>query len=104
MRKFKLIQLGWISILFFCFFILTNSCSGTKPTSIGQFVNCPDKPNCISSKSSSSLHSSPPLKYQGTTLKAKDDLLEVIKSMPRAKVSISDTNFLHVEFFCLLNF
>ena len=98
MRKLKLVQLGNFSASFFFFFILINGCSGTKPTSIGQFINCPDKPNCISSKSSSSLHVSPPVKYQGTASKAKKNLLQVIKSMPRSKVSESNTNFLHVEF------
>ena len=96
MRKIKLIQLICIPVLFL--FILINGCSGTKPTSIGKFINCPDKPNCISSKSSSSIHILSPLNYQGTTSKAKKCLLKVIKSMPRTKVSTNNTNFLHVEF------
>jgi uncharacterized protein (DUF1499 family) len=98
MQKINFVQLGqfYAPFLFFC--ILINGCSGTKPTSIGQFINCPDKPNCISSKSLSSLHISPPLKYQSTTLKAKKDLLKVIESIPRAKISTNNAKFLHVEF------
>jgi uncharacterized protein (DUF1499 family) len=97
MQKLKLVKLEKLSVIYLFFFILTNGCSGTKPTSIGQFINCPDKPNCISSKSSSSSHT-PPLTYQGSTLKAKKDLLKVIESIARAKVSTNNTNFLHVEF------
>ena len=98
MQKINLVKLVLSYASFLFFFILINGCSGTKPTSIGQFINCPDKPNCISSKSHSSSHISPPITYKGTTLKAKKTLLKVIESIPRAKVSTNNNKFLHVEF------
>ena len=80
------------------FFILLASCAGTKPDSIGQFSECPEKPNCIFSKSSTALHMIAPLIYQSTFLEAKEKLLKVIKSIPRAEIATNKENFLHVEF------
>ena len=80
------------------FFILLTSCAGTKPDSIGQFSECPEKPNCIFSKSSTALHMIAPLIYQNSFLEAKEELLKVIKSMPRAEIATDKENFLHVEF------
>ena len=79
-------------------FILLTSCAGTKPDSIGQFSECPEKPNCIFSKSSTALHMIAPLIYQNSFLEAKEELLKVIKSMPRAEIATNKENFLHVEF------
>ena len=79
-------------------FILLASCAGTKPDSIGQFSECPEKPNCIFSKSSTALHMIAPLVYQNSFLEAKEKLLEVIKSMPRAEIATDKESFLHVEF------
>ena len=79
-------------------FILLASCAGAKPDSIGQFSECPEKPNCIFSKSSTALHMIAPLVYQNSFLEAKQKLLKVIKSMPRAEIATDKENFLHVEF------
>ena len=85
-----------VSALFFL--ILLTGCFGNRPESIGQFVQCPDKPNCVSSKSSISLHKVAPLTYNGTPREAKEILLKILKSMPRTRISIDRDNFLHVEF------
>ena len=78
--------------------IFMSGCSGTKPLAIGQFAKCPEKPNCISSKSSQDLHTFPPLKYEGTRLNAKTNLLKALEKMPRARVSTNTDNFIHIEF------
>ena len=78
--------------------ILLLNCSGTKPTLIGQFPPCPDKPNCVSSKSSLSLHKIAPLTYKGNSKDARQKLLGVINSMPRTQISMDNGNFIHVEF------
>ena len=80
------------------FFILLASCAGTKPDSIGQFSECPEKPNCIFSKSSTALHMIAPLIYHNSFLEAKEKLLKVIKSIPRAEIATNKEYFLHVEF------
>ena len=97
-RKSKLKLLPGTWILFLFLLILLIGCSGSKPGSIGQFIDCPDKPNCISSKSMISAHMLSPIKYKGTKLEAKETLLKVLESMPRIRVSTNTENFLHVEF------
>jgi len=86
-----------LSLFIFVLILLTN-CSGTMPALIGQFRPCPDKPNCVSSKSSLRLHKITPLTYKGTSQEARENLLGIIKSMPRAKISTNKDNFIHVEF------
>ena len=103
MQKHESTLLRKISASFIFFLILMNGCSGTKPLSIGQFAKCPDKPNCISSKSSHSLHMFPSLTYQGTQLKAKNNLLRALESMPRAQVSMNTDKFLHIEYYSNIN-
>ena len=78
--------------------ILIANCSGTKPTLIVQFPPCPDKPNCISSKSSPSLHKIAPLTYKGNSQDAREKLLRIINKMPRTQISMSKDNLIHVEF------
>ena len=79
-------------------FLLTSGCSGTRPESIGQFVPCPDKPNCVYSKSSLRFHEISPLIYQGSQQKAKEKLLKIIKPMPGILIAQDKSDFLHVEF------
>lgn len=74
------------------------ACSGTAPSTIGQFAECPDKPNCVSSKSLVSTHAIDPLIYQGSPVDARKRLLMLIKSLPRTKVVTERDNFIHVEF------
>ena len=76
---------------------MTN-CSGAKPALISKFSPCPDKPNCVSSKSSLSLHKIAPLTYKGNAQEAREKLLGIINSMPRTQISMDNENFTHVEF------
>ena len=85
------------AFLIFVLILLAN-CSGTKPILIGQFPPCPDKPNCVSSKSSLSLHKIAPLTYKGNSKNAREKLLGIINSMPRTQISMDNKNFIHVEF------
>ena len=85
------------AFLIFVLILLLN-CSGTKPTLIGQFPPCPDKPNCVSSKSSLSPYKIAPLTYKGNSKNARKKLLGIINSMPRTQISMDNENFIHVEF------
>ena len=85
------------AFLIFVLILLAN-CSGTKPILIGQFPLCPDKPNCVSSKSSLSLHKIAPLTYKGNSKDAREKLLGIINSLPRTQISMDNDNFIHVEF------
>ena len=86
------------STLLLFFLIILTGCSGTRPESIGQFALCPEKPNCVSSKSLLSLHKIAPLTYKGTLQEAREKLLGIIKSMPRTRIFMDKDNFIHVEF------
>ena len=84
---------------FFIFvLILLANCSGTKPILIGQFPLCPDKPNCVSSKSSLSLHKIAPLTYEGNSKNAREKLFGIINSMPRTQIAMDNDDVIHVEF------
>lgn len=79
--------------------IFTFSACSKKTTSIiGKFAECPDKPNCVSSKSADSQHAIDPIYYKGSQEDSKNSLLLIIGSLPRAKVVSTDDNFIHVEF------
>jgi len=83
-------------------FILLTSCAGTKPDSIGQFVDCPDKPNCVSTKSSTTSHKISPLTYMSSLQEAKNKLIKIVKMLPRSKIINNNESFLHVEFTSLV--
>tara|TARA_B100001123_G_scaffold248630_1_gene277653 strand:+ start:446 stop:862 length:417 start_codon:yes stop_codon:yes gene_type:complete len=87
-----------MKIIFFFFLVFLLGCSGNAPPTLGHFAKCPDKPNCVSSKSTLSLHAIAPLTYKGSQEEAKQKLLEIIKSMPRTQVVTDRENFLHIEF------
>ena len=83
--------------IIFALTLLVN-CSGTKPIFLGQFSPCPNKPNCVSSKSSLGIHKIAPLKYPGKPEDAREKLLGIINSIPRTQISMDNDNFIHVEF------
>ena len=88
-----------ISKIIICLiFILLTSCAGTKPDSIGQFVDCPDKPNCVSTKSDVTSHKVSPLTYKSSLQEAKNKLIKIVKMLPRSKIINNNESFLHVEF------
>lgn len=78
-------------------FILSGCFKKTPPT-IGEFAECPDKPNCVSSKSTASPHAIDPIYYKGSQEDARKTVLLIIKSMQRARLVSAHDNFIHVEF------
>ena len=88
-----------ISKIIICLiFILLTSCAGTKPDSIGQFADCPDKPNCVSTKSDVTSHKVSPLTYKSSLQEAKNKLIKIVKMLPRSKIINNNESFLYVEF------
>ena len=86
------------NIIIALIFISLTGCAGTRPDSIGQFAACPDKPNCVSTKSSITKHKISPLTYKSSLEDTKKKLIEIVKSMPRSRIVSSKENFIHVEF------
>ena len=95
-NNMKNIIKNFIFFLLFLFFL--SNCSGTKPVSVGQLSPCPDKPNCVSSKSSLETHKIAPITYEGTSHEAQKKMLKVLHSMPRAKIITNKKGFIHIEF------
>jgi uncharacterized protein (DUF1499 family) len=75
------------------------ACSGQRPTSTGgRLQPCPDSPNCVSSLSSDPRHRVAPIVYTGSSAEARERLLGVIRSMPRAHIRSHEGPRLRVEF------
>jgi len=75
------------------------ACSGQRPTAAADRLKpCPDSPNCASSLSSDPRHRVAPIVYTGSPAGARERLLGVIRSMPRARIRSHEGPCLHVEF------
>ena len=85
-------------IVFISVSVLVFSCSGKAPLTIGKFRNCPDKPNCVSSKNIDVPNYMGPIYYKGSLNIAKVDLLLTIKTFDSAKIKKEMDQFVHVEF------
>ena len=92
-KKIRLRSLVKYSLFSLSFLILLINCSGAKPLLIGKFPPCPEKPNCVSSKSLLTSHKIAPLTYKGTSLDAQDKILTIIDLMPRSEISIKKRDF-----------
>ena len=67
-----------IQILFMS--LIAVSCVGKPPTTIGNYTDCPDKPNCVSTKNSYSTTYIEPIRYDGSRAEAKKLLLLTLES------------------------
>ena len=66
------------------------------------FPNCPETPNCVSSRAHSGRHYIEPIGYEGTLDNARLRLLEVIAGFCTRHVVKQEDAYLHVEFTSLL--
>jgi len=58
---------------------------------------CPDKPNCVSSMSSSQKHYIAPIPYSGSAANAWRVLINTLMSLPRYKLIRQSDSYLHYE-------
>jgi uncharacterized protein (DUF1499 family) len=82
-------------------FIFLMGCSGTMPKlgiHNGQFMPCPDKPNCVNSQATNKEHFIQPLQFIGTSQDAQKRLLQILKSLDRTKIIVTQDNYIQVEF------
>lgn len=90
-------QLPLLSVLF-----VLLACSGSNADEAGitsgKLPPCPDKPNCVSSQSTDQRHAIAPLRYDGSSEKAKQDLIKTIETLKRARVVKVEGDFIHAEF------
>ncbi len=78
------------------------SCTGQRSEKLGvkdgHLLNCPNKPNCVSSQTVDETHSVVPFKYNDEKVIAFNRLEKIIISFERAKIAEKNDNYLHVEF------
>ena len=78
------------------------SFSGSRPANLGvtdgKLLDCPNSPNCVSSRSTDAEHKISPLTYTGDPAKALEALKATISSMPRTKIITAEGNYLYAEF------
>jgi uncharacterized protein (DUF1499 family) len=77
------------------------SIGAKKPTNLGvtsgRLAPCPNKPNCVCSQDSESLHRIEPLRYQGMPQEAMARLHAVLNSWPRTQVVTATDDYVHAE-------
>ncbi len=59
---------------------------------------CPDSPNCVSSLSEDPDHHIEPFRYATSTHVAQEQLLAVLRSLPRVGIVTSEPTYVHAEF------
>ena len=74
------------------------SCVGKAPGTIGNYMDCPEEPNCVSTKNSFSKTYIEPIRYVGSRVEAKKLLLLTLKTFGSSKVKSQKENFIYVEF------
>lgn len=81
--------------------VLLAGCSGTMPTlgvTSGQFEPCSSKPNCVNSQAEDKEHFIQPLSFTGTSVEAKESLLNVLKATKNAQVVEVKSDYIRSEF------
>jgi uncharacterized protein (DUF1499 family) len=87
-----------IAILSFVFLM---GCSGTIPklgVGSGQFMPCPEKPNCVNSQATDKEHFIQTISFSGTPKDAQVQLLQLIKASKRTKIIDVQDTYIRVEF------
>jgi uncharacterized protein (DUF1499 family) len=59
---------------------------------------CPDSPNCVSTLSTDDEHRIEPIEFEGSAQAAKEQLLAIVRSMPRTRIVDDDGLYVHAEF------
>ena len=68
---------------------------GTRPpANIGKNLDCPNKPNCVSSAAADD-HAIDPLTFDGDAQAAHDRLLTILKGLPRTTIETDRPDYIH---------
>jgi len=78
--------------------LIALSCAGKPPTTIGNFTDCPKKPNCVSTKNSYSKSYIEPIRYTGSRVEAIKILFMTLESFENSRVKNKKDNYIYVEF------
>lgn len=64
----------------------------------GTLAACPNSPNCVSTQSEDPRHQIAPIPYTTSLATARDNLLQVIRSMERSTIITEEATYIHAEF------
>ena len=64
---------------------------------VNRLAPCPDSPNCVSSLAGDA-HYIEPLRFRGAAEEAKKRLVEVLRSLPRARIVEEKPGYVHAVF------
>ena len=64
----------------------------------GELRPCPDSPNCVSSRAADDAHRVQPLAYAGPAPDAWRRLEEILRGLPRARITERTAEYMYVEF------
>ena len=63
---------------------------------------CPASPNCVSSTAKDKKHFVEPIQFDQSQKAAHKQLLEILKKLPRTKITINDSDYIRAECTSLL--
>ncbi len=64
----------------------------------GKLAPCPASPNCVSTQSEDERHRMEPIPYTTSTEEARRKIVQIIRSMERARVITEDDRYVYAEF------
>lgn len=68
----------------------------------GRLAPCPEKPNCVSTRSTDPAKRMPALGFEGEIEPVRAAILDVLARAPRARVVAAEADYIHAEFTTLL--
>ena len=80
-------------------FLFTSSLWASDPSLI---KDCPESPNCVSSKATKDTHYVEPIAFNKTPEDFKKFVEKIITTFPRTKLVRLDKNYAHIEFTSLI--
>lgn len=77
-------------------------CASSAPENIGvsdgRLADCPWSPRCVSSQSSDLDSRVPPIRFSGSLNMARQQMLDVLRSMENARIVKVEERYLHAKF------
>jgi uncharacterized protein (DUF1499 family) len=82
--------------------LILSNCSGSGSKELGvtdgKLTVCPDSPNCVSSQSADKSHYVDPMHYEVSLKEATEELLSVLRTMKRVKITNAEAAYIRAEF------
>lgn len=86
----------------FLSFLLSTSLTNLWAQDNPLIKDCPESPNCVSSKASKATHFVEPLNFSKSPEEFQKFVEQILKQFPRTKLARLDKNYAHIEFTSLI--